>query len=132
MPGIRFSLAQLKSVHVQFNASHAASCAVREFLARVSAPKTVETNPKCEMTYRLRLDNQPPVVAVEFINGFKDIINCRTLTCQQIMQTVQQRSEELDTQAVLTAAGLKGLTLDGVSPRRPTPPPVNRRPSVAA
>lgn len=129
MPPARFSLAQLKSVHVQFNAAHAPARAVREFLSRLSAPKTVETNPKCDVSYKVRIDDQPPVVAVEFNNGFKDVINCRELSCQQIMQKVQQRSEELDTQAVLAQAGLKALELQAVSPRLPLPPPVFRRPA---
>ena len=129
---MRLSLAQLKSVHVQFNSADRASSAVRELLARLSAPKTIETNPKCAMSYKLRIDDQPPVVAVEFNNGFKDVINCRLLSCQEILNKIQQRSEELDTQAVLKQAGLTNLSLSGESPRRPVSPPIRRRPSPAA
>lgn len=125
----RLSLAQLKKVHVQFNAADVASTAVREFLSRLSSAKTRETNPKCETSVRLRIDEQPPVVAVEFLNGFKDVINCSGLSCQQIIQKVAQRTEELDTQAVLGANGAKGLKLSGNSPRLPSSPPVRRSPS---
>ena len=125
----RLSLAHLKTVHVQFNALDSASTCVREFLSRVTAPKTLETNPKCEVSHKLRIDEQPPVVAVEFLNGFKDVINCSGLSCQQIIQKVAQRTEELDTQAVLGANGAKGLKLSGISPRLPSSPPVRRSPS---
>ncbi len=112
----RLSLAQLKSVHVQFNALDRASVAVREFLSRCNAPKTLETNPKCDISHRLRIDNQPPVVAVEFVNGAKEVINCRELSCQDIIRRVQQKTEEMDTQAVLKAAGLNNLKLSSRVP----------------
>ena len=62
----RFSLAQIKSIHVQFNAADARARAVREFLARCTAPKTVDSNPACDISARLRIDAQPPVVALEY------------------------------------------------------------------
>jgi large subunit ribosomal protein L53 len=107
----RLSLAQLKRVHVQFNALDAANSSVREFLSRCTAPKTIESNPKCEITHRLRIDDQPPVVAVEFANGAKEVINCRDISCQDIIKRVQQKTEEMDTLAILKAAGLDNLQL---------------------
>ena len=62
----RFSLAQIKSIHVEFNASDGRSRAVREFLARCTTPKAIGSNPKCEITHKLRIDEQPPVVALEY------------------------------------------------------------------
>lgn len=112
----RLSLAQLKRVHVQFNVVDVASTCVREFLTRVQAPKTVETNPKCEVSVKLRIDDQPPVVAVEFVNGVKEVINCKHLTCQDIIKRLQQKTEEMDTQAVLKAAGLAGVKLESRAP----------------
>ncbi len=62
----RFSLAQIKSIHVQFNATDARARAVREFLARVTTPKALESNPACDISHRTRIDAQPPVVALEY------------------------------------------------------------------
>lgn len=62
----RFSLSQIKSIHVQFNTTDVRSRAVREFLARCTTPKALESNPKCEITHKLRIDAQPPVVALEY------------------------------------------------------------------
>lgn len=62
----RFSLAQIKSIHVQFNAADARSRSVLEFLSRCSAPKALESNPKCAISHKLRADEQPPVVALEY------------------------------------------------------------------
>jgi hypothetical protein len=137
----RFSLAQIKSIHVQFNAADAASRAVREFLSRCTTAKALESNPKCDITHKLRIDAQPPVVALEYgaclrprvgaprrcsrgaalicaralpaaVSGVKDLINCKALSCQDIIQRVQQRTEEMDTKALLKAAGLDGLRLE--------------------
>jgi len=62
----RFSLAQIKSIHVQFNSIDPASRCVREFLARCTAPKALESNPKCEVSSRGRIDGQPPIVILEY------------------------------------------------------------------
>ena len=131
----RFSLSQIKSIHVQFNAADVGSRALREFLSRCSAPKALESNPACSITHRLRLDAQPPVVALEYgalsrrrrnaalrvaltpgraVNGVKDLINCRGLTCQQIITRVGQRTEEMDTAVLLKSAGMSGLKLESL------------------
>jgi hypothetical protein len=62
----RFSLAQIKSIHVQFNNIDPRSRCVREFLARCTAPKALESNPKCEVSSKGRIDGQPPVVLLEY------------------------------------------------------------------
>ena len=62
----RFSLAQIKSIHVQFNHIDPRSRCVREFLARCTAPKALESNPKCEISSKGRIDEQPPVVVLEY------------------------------------------------------------------
>ena len=62
----RFSLAQIKSIHVQFNNIDPASRCVREFLARCTAPKALDSNPKCEVSSRGRIDGQPPIVVLEY------------------------------------------------------------------
>jgi hypothetical protein len=112
----RLSLAQLKSVHVQYNVLDGANTCVREFLNRVQAPKTAETNPKCEVSLKLRIDSQPPVVAVEFVNGVKEVINCKELTCQDIIKRLQHKTMEMDTQAMLKSAGLAGVKLEARFP----------------
>jgi hypothetical protein len=67
------------------------------------------------------------------VNGVKDLINCKTLSCQDIIGRVgqarpacaalhaaartdggaftEQRTEEMDTQALLKTAGLEGMRL---------------------
>lgn len=45
------------------------------------------------------------------MNGVKDLINCKTLSCQDIISRVGQRTEEMDTEALLKANGMAGLKL---------------------
>ena len=45
------------------------------------------------------------------VNGVKDLINCKTLSCQDIISRVGQRTEEMDTEALLKANGMAGLKL---------------------
>ena len=46
------------------------------------------------------------------VNGVKDLINCKALSCQQIIGRVGQRTEEMDTTVLLKTAGLEGLRLE--------------------
>jgi len=113
----RLLLTQIKSIHIQLNALDPASSAVREFFSRITTRKAAASNPACEISHRVRIDNQPPVVALEYANGAKDLIVCRDMTCQDIIKRVLQRTEEMDTQAIMKSAGLEGLKIDSRAKR---------------
>ena len=46
------------------------------------------------------------------MNGVKDLINCKDLSCQQIIARVGQKTDAMDTEELLQSNGLKGLKLE--------------------
>ena len=46
------------------------------------------------------------------MNGVKDQINCKDLSCQQIIARVGQKTDAMDTEELLQSNGLRGLKLD--------------------
>ena len=49
---------------------------------------------------------------VPAVNGVKDQINCKDLSCQQIIARVGQKTDAMDTEELLQSNGLRGLKLD--------------------
>jgi len=46
------------------------------------------------------------------VNGVKDQINCKDMTCQQIIARVGQKTDAMDTEELLMSNGMKGLKLE--------------------
>ena len=105
-------LRQLLKVNIQFTPSDPRSAAVREFLKRCLAPKARESNPDCVVVHKIRSDDAPPVVAVEFVNGFRDQFNCHKFTVNDIIQRIRNVSNEMETKGLLADAGLKSGEMD--------------------
>ncbi|EEH59556.1 uncharacterized protein MICPUCDRAFT_55740 [Micromonas pusilla CCMP1545] len=104
------SLRQL--VSIQFSATDPRSAAVREFLQRCLAPKARESNPDCIVFHNVRSDDCPPVVSVEFVNGFKDQFNCHKLTVSDIMSRICDISDTMNSEELLEKSGLKTSELN--------------------
>lgn len=103
-------LRQLTRVRIQFAASDQRSAAVREFLKRCQAAR--ESNPECVLEHRVRSDDAPPVVAVEYVNGFKDQFNCHKMNVEQIAQRIRDVANGMETTELLKQAGLDSAALD--------------------
>ena len=103
-------LRQLTKVRIQFAASDQRSAAVREFLKRCQAAR--ESNPECVLEHRVRSDDAPPVVAVEYVNGFKDQFNCHKMNVEQIAQRIRDVANGMETTELLKQAGLDSAALD--------------------
>jgi large subunit ribosomal protein L53 len=103
-------LRQLTKVRIQFAASDQRSAAVREFLKRCQAAR--ESNPECVLEHRVRSDDAPPVVAVEYVNGFKDQFNCHKMNVEQIAQRIRDVANGMETTELLKQAGLDSASLD--------------------
>jgi|TARA_B110000967_G_scaffold134146_1_gene136971 large subunit ribosomal protein L53 len=106
----RMPLRQLTRVRIQFSASDQRSAAVREFLKRCQAAKV--SNPECVLEHKVRSDDAPPVVAVEFVNGFKDQFNCHKMNVEQIAQRIRDVANGMETTELLKQAGLNSDTLN--------------------
>lgn len=120
----------------QLRSSGAVHVFRREFLKRCLAPKARESNPECVVLHRVRSDDAPPVIAVEFgewqknlltrtlvlfpvnedpsiysfclaVNGFKDQFNCHKFTVNDIIERIRSVSNEMETKSLLAEAGLK-------------------------
>jgi len=100
-------LRHLKRVRVQFNPFDSRVAAAREFLSRVTAPKAYKSNPECKVEPRVRNDDAPPVVFVEFTNGATDQFNVHRMTVNDILERISSVSKQIETKASLKEAGLK-------------------------
>ena len=99
-------LRHLKRVRVQFNPADSRCVAAREFLARVTAPAAYKSNPECSVEPRVRDDDAPPVVAVEFASGAKDQFNVHRMTVDDISRRIKNVSDQMAVRASLKEAGL--------------------------
>ncbi|CEF96696.1 Thioredoxin-like fold [Ostreococcus tauri] len=100
-------LRHLKRVRVQFNPLDKRCVAAREFLARVTSPAALASNPECSVEPRVRDDDAPPVVAVEFTSGTKDQFNVHRMTVDDISGRIKRVSDQMATRQALSEAGLK-------------------------
>ena len=70
------------------------------------------------MTHRVRSDDAPPVVAVEYVNGFKDQFNCHKMNVEQLAQRIRDVGGGMETTELLKQAGLDSAALDLKGRRR--------------
>ena len=70
------------------------------------------SNPECVLEHKVRSDDAPPVVAVEFVNGFKDQFNCHKMNVEQIAQRIRDVANGMETTELLKQAGLNSESLN--------------------
>jgi hypothetical protein len=51
-------------------------------------------------------------LGVGAVNGVKDQINCKDMSCQDIISRVGQKTDAMDTEELLHTNGMRGLKLD--------------------
>jgi large subunit ribosomal protein L53 len=99
-------LRHLKRVRVQFNPFDPRCTAAREFISRITTPKAFASNPDCSVEPRVRNDDAPPVVAVEFSNGKVDQFNVHRMNVEEIVGRIRSVSEQMAVRTSLKEAGL--------------------------
>mmetsp|Transcript_6260 Transcript_6260/g.10851 ORF Transcript_6260/g.10851 Transcript_6260/m.10851 type:complete len:114 (+) Transcript_6260:121-462(+) len=108
----------LTKVRIQFNAMDKRSSSVREFLARCQAPKAHAENPKCEVIPKVRIDNQPPVVELTFMNGEVSVLNCAQLKIDDILSIITKKSLQFESANMMKESGAEYPFLDMRSKQR--------------
>lgn len=78
----------------------------REFLARCTTVKALQSNPKCKIETHASMDDIPALVEVDYLNGNKETIHCEGKTAQQIMESIQFKSEQMEKNEMLKISGL--------------------------
>mmetsp|Transcript_19278 Transcript_19278/g.42180 ORF Transcript_19278/g.42180 Transcript_19278/m.42180 type:complete len:111 (-) Transcript_19278:186-518(-) len=105
-------LRALSKVRIQFNAFDKRSASVREFLARCQSPLAVAENPKCEVLPKVRVDDQPPVVELTFLNGEVEVVNCSKLKVNDIVSIISKKNLQFESDDMMKEAGVKPPFLD--------------------
>lgn len=80
--------------------------ASREFLARCTTEKALNSNPKCKIETHASMEDIPAIVEVDYLNGNKETIRCEGKTAQQIMESIQFKSEQMEKNEMLKLSGL--------------------------
>ncbi len=104
-------LSRISKLTVEFCALKPNSRSAKEFLARVSAPKAVASNPDCEVDVRL-VDGGEPFVEVVFTNKLADKVMTGSLTAPQIMEKIQERSQSMEADEILKKVGISKAKLE--------------------
>jgi len=78
----------------------------REFLARCTTEKALKSNPKCKIETHASMEDIPAIVEVDYLNGNKETIRCEGKTAQQIMESIQFKSEQMEKNEMLKLSGL--------------------------
>ncbi|KAK3245321.1 hypothetical protein CYMTET_22727 [Cymbomonas tetramitiformis] len=105
-------LSALSKVRVQFRAADPRNAAVREFLFRITTPKAIASNPKCEVIPKVRIDRQPPVVELTFLNGQVEVLDCSKLRVTDILERINAVNQKITIQTLLKNAGEEKLYLE--------------------
>jgi|UniRef100_A0A7S1TAA0 large subunit ribosomal protein L53 len=100
------SLKQLNRVLIRFNPAQPGSKSIKEFVARCGAKKAKTSNPECVVKTQLSVKSIEPTVTVEYANGYKDVFHTRNLTAEQIVNSIKDRRDLLDSQVLLKKNGV--------------------------
>jgi len=104
------SLARISRVLVRFT-NDQESRGAREFWARITSGKLRKTNPDCKIEQRLLLKGFPSV-GCEYTNKSTTVFSTVGLTAPQILERLQQLSDQMETSDVLRKVGVAGSQLE--------------------
>ena len=105
------SLARISRVVIRFHGEQADSRSAREFWARINCGKIRKSNPECKIESKLFLKGDPSV-ACEYSNKSSTKFSTVGLTAPQILERLQQLSDQMETSDVLQKVGVAGAQLD--------------------
>ena len=105
------SLARISRVVIRFHAKDPDSRGAREFWARITSGKIRKTNPECNIESRVLLRGSPSV-GCEYANKSTAIFSTVGLTAPQILERLQQLSDQMETSDVLQRVGVAGSQLE--------------------
>ncbi|KAL3734231.1 hypothetical protein ACJRO7_023562 [Eucalyptus globulus] len=95
----------LSKVKIEFNALDPRIASCMEFLAQCNARKAKESNPACQVVVKRRTDDQPPQIAVTFVNGVEEVFDGTTTTAQSIRTMILDKGQHLETEQMFREAG---------------------------
>ncbi|KAL6785428.1 hypothetical protein F751_6074 [Auxenochlorella protothecoides] len=100
-------LKHIAKVFVQLSPLSGEARSAREFLARATSRKALESNPACEVSQAIRLNGEN---FVEVTYASKQVVRISTkdLKIDDIMSRINGVAEDMDMQERLKAAGLDG------------------------
>ncbi|PON38106.1 Ribosomal protein [Parasponia andersonii] len=95
----------LSRVRIEFNALDPRTASCLEFLAQCNARKAKESNPACQVLVKRRTDDQPPKIAVTFVNGVEQVFDATATPAQNIRNMVLEKGQLLETEQMFREAG---------------------------
>ncbi|PON99178.1 Ribosomal protein [Trema orientale] len=95
----------LSRVRIEFNALDPRTASCLEFLAQCNARKAKESNPACQVLVKRRTDDQPPKIAVTFVNGVEQVFDATATPAQNIRNMILEKGQLLETEQMFQEAG---------------------------
>ncbi|KAF4387621.1 hypothetical protein G4B88_003948 [Cannabis sativa] len=95
----------LSKVRIEFNALDPRTASCLEFLAQCNARKAKESNPACQLLVKRRTDDEPPKIAVTFVNGVEEVFDATSTPAQNIRNMILEKGQHLETEQMFREAG---------------------------
>lgn len=95
----------LSKVKIEFNAFDPRIASCMEFLAQCNARKAKESNPACQLLVKRRTDDEPPKIAVTFVNGVEETFDATSISAQTIRTMILEKGQLLETEQMFRDAG---------------------------
>lgn len=112
----------LSKVKIEFNALDPRLASCMEFLAQCNARKAKESNPACQLIVKRRTDDQPPQIAVTFVNGVEEVFDATSTPAQTIRNMILEKGQLLETEQMFREAGETWpIVIPEEELRQPTP-----------
>ncbi|KAF3446752.1 hypothetical protein FNV43_RR11932 [Rhamnella rubrinervis] len=98
----------LSKVKIEFNALDPRIASCMEFLAQCNARQAKESNPACQLLVKRRTDDEPPKIAVTFVNGVEETFDATSVSAQTIRTMILEKGQLLETEQMFRDAGSPG------------------------
>ncbi|EXB63459.1 hypothetical protein L484_005422 [Morus notabilis] len=95
----------LSRVNIEFNTLDPRTASCMEFLAQCNTRKAKESNPASQVLVKRRTDDEPPKIAVTFVNGVEEVFDATSTPAQSIRTMILQKGQSLETEQMFREAG---------------------------
>ncbi|KAF4358078.1 hypothetical protein G4B88_021827 [Cannabis sativa] len=102
---LEYRIDVVNPVRIEFNALDPRTASCLEFLAQCNARKAKESNPACQVLVKRRTDDEPPKIAVTFVNGVEEVFDATSTPAQNIRNMILEKGQHLETEQMFREAG---------------------------
>ncbi|DBA02068.1 TPA: hypothetical protein N0F65_000315 [Lagenidium giganteum] len=96
----------LKKANISFSSFDARATGACEFYRQMTAQKTRSVNPKCDIGHTTTLYGSEPTIALEFINGSKQVLPVPSKNVREIFDEIDFFCSQIETEYELAGKSI--------------------------